>query len=397
MKKIIAIIITILLLSSCSTIQQEEIVQNGEDSNLTHANDIPDEQISDIIPDNNDLFTNEQTLPLDSSYVCYDLGTEAVLGNYILEIEDIVLIYTTAKNIVAFNISTGEKLYSLKTNCSDNIGYMEKTNHLSDYDYYITDMNGIHYFNSCEPASYNFIELPTKIINDIHSSNTNLSYFIYNNKIVWESPEGIKMMDLNTTNEHLVLPNDKIENGVLNIIEEAPLSGRVLPGASPYKYFNPCFIDNGTKIVSQISSSDYTFFAVIIYDIEKEQILSGFSYSENYSPNYPLDDKLISLKTEDNLKLIDANQNTSSDYFCDYNEIFYAEQGILASYSFLNDYLGLEIYTCLNKNLSSDRTLINHVTDDDTVAVIRHIGQKNIYLEIADNSNLYVCSVPIIY
>ena len=110
-----------------------------------------------------------------------------------------------------------------------------------------------------------------------------------------------------------------------------------------------------------------------------------------------MDDKLISLKTEDNLKLIDANQNTSSDYFCDYNEIFYAEQGILASYSFLNDYLGLEIYTCLNKNLSSDRTLINHVTDDDTVAVIRHIGQKNIYLEIADNSNLYVCSVPIIY
>lgn len=73
-----------------------------------------------------------------------------------------------------------------------------------------------------------------------------------------------------------------------------------------------------------------------------------------------------------------------------------AEHRILASYSSINDLFGLKLYRCSNSDPLSERATLNYITDDETIATIRYIGKENIYLEICNEENTWICSVPYI-
>lgn len=391
----------VICLASCSNVPEEKPIINeksGLKSNISTTENETDEKpvINDESESESDIFIAENAIPLSRYYVTYDLGSENLFANYILEIGDTALIYTTSDNIFAFNKNTGEKLYSFETNLDKDLLSIEAINYLEDYDYYITAKTGIHYYNSADPNAHFFKELPQNVIDDISSLNTLKNYSIFENKIVWENSEGIMYMNLETGNEKLILSNDEIEENVLDSVKQAPWIYEVPCGAAPYKYFEPCFIDNGNKVVVQISSSDYIYFAVVLYNIENDELLTGFSYAENFSPRYPLSDRFISLMTGNNIKIIDANKTISADYTLDYNDTFYAEHGILVSYSSINDLFGFKLYCCSNNDPSSERTALNNITDDETIASVRYIGKENIYLEISNEENTWICSVPYI-
>ncbi len=333
-------------------------------------------------------------LPLDCEYVPLDLDAGAVRHGGIFEIGDKVLVSTQDGNISAYSPETGEQLYSFYTGISDEGEQMYKSSEKEGFDYCRLFDDRIVYYNSDVPSKTLVEELPDEMKNDLSSVDFFPHYSENEAYFVWANKKGIMLMDRKTGESRRILDNADIETEVVKTVKKALFSHSTIKGSAPFFYFEPRLICGGTKVVAQATSSDYLYWAFVVYDLAQDKIETGFSYLENWSPGYPIFDRYVFLRTNVReagiLKITDAETGESEDFAFDSRgtgAIPLTEDCaafLIVKWSSIEN-TGLRTYLCFRDDLWDESRPLFSVTDEETSAYIEEISENYIYVHLSKN------------
>ncbi len=376
----------ILVLPACSKPADDEKPTGSSNSESISESDLSQDEVEKE-PDAASF--------LDCDYVLFDTGEELALYRAVLIFEDRAIIYGFSGNVSAYSLETGEKLFSVATDSYEKFERIYKTDEKDGYDYCVAFRSGIYCLNSKDPNSIYYEELPKELCDDTTDLNALVTYSSGKKYFVWVSPDGIDFMNKETGETKTILENSLIESQVVN--RATPTNDVFNPtgGEKPYSYFEPVLICDGTKVAVQVQSSDYIYFAFVLYDIESENIELCVSYPENFSPVYPIDDRFISLRTSTKEYFFDGESASVSEYPVESRERIYANRKIATRYSSNSwDAYGLEVFYCPEGDFTNSHRLFS-VTQDETSAYIYSISDTHIVLNLYKDGEEYLCVVKL--
>ncbi|MBQ6877789.1 MAG: hypothetical protein IJO22_05250 [Oscillospiraceae bacterium] len=229
----------------------------------------------------------------------------ALLGEYVflkdfdertsyhfIEFADRIVIYSVSGEISAFDIVTGEKIYEFFLGDINEMQAFDlvKTNEKEGFDYRVLWKDRIIYLSSKEPEKIEEVLLPENIMK---TAEGYASYSVFEGKIIWKAPEGIRMMDMETGEESLILDNAVIAEKVRPLAEVAIEGMWIGDNGVECTFEIPRFICGGTKIAVTAVSRDYVFWMIALYDIEKNEFEWVYSFNEMVNTEYPVADKYV--------------------------------------------------------------------------------------------------------
>ncbi len=321
MKKIIILAALIIVLAM-------GLVSCGWDIEIRNPNE-PEENISQLLPSKNDESKTEEKADkenmesvLSAEYVFLSNFDERTSYDFI-EFKDKIVVYSVSGEISAFDIVTGEKIYEFFLgNINENAAFdFRKTDEKEGFDYRVLWKDRIIYLSSENPEIIETVFLPTNVMETMDGY---ASYSLYGDRIIWQAEDGIRMMDMKTGEESLVLDNAVIDEKVRPIAEIAIEGMWIGDNGVECAFETPRFICGGTKIVAIAVSRDMVYWMVTIYDIESGEFEWAYSYNEMTNADYPFADKYVVVAGE---KWINAETGNYKN-FEDGNYSLYSFDGI---------------------------------------------------------------------
>ncbi|MBQ2898574.1 MAG: hypothetical protein IJE28_02385 [Oscillospiraceae bacterium] len=284
MKKLIAVIILMAVLSAA-------FVSCGWNIEIKEPEETPEKEPS--LSEEEENTEEEKTEPaLLGDYI--PLGTMDETSFDFLEFEDRIIAYTVGGDINAFDIETGEMIYSFYLgDVNENKAFeFIKTDEKKGFDYRVIWDDRIIYLSSKDPGAKEEILLPEQI------AGTKMGYASYSErdeKIIWQCEEGVRMMDMKTGEESLILDNAIIDEKVRPIAEAAMEGMWVSDTGEKCAFEDPRFICGGRKIAVTAVTWDAVYWMLALYDIESGEFEWVYSFNEMVLAEYPISDKYVSI------------------------------------------------------------------------------------------------------
>lgn len=377
MKKI-ALLLLICSLSACVAQNFIGATLNEEGSDMGI-----EQEVDDLIPtsDKEDLSDeNVKTIPIDCTHVLMpELG-----GGVFLEFDHCLIQYEyTTQQLHVFDMATGEELYNHYY--GKNLINMDKSYDVDNFDYRLLFEDEVIYCNSKDYQ----MQLPVDIMMD-----SCFDYDIWNSQLVWiDENHNVIIKDLITGNDNLLLDTEKFSPKKYDSIIEKVISPETpcFEYQESYKFYEPRFVCDGSKLVVQLRSSDSIYNALLVYDFDSGNIERGWSYLQHYGVEYPIDKNKIAIGGTNGYLMVDLLRNeisrhlywekqmpqfSSSDY----------ETLLLKSWDDACNRYIIDVYSY--KDLEHPVHRLLTCSDENSEPYILNIGKNHILLTIEEKESV---------
>ena len=228
-----------------------------------------------------------------------------------LEFEDRIVVYYVFGNIAAFDIKTGEKLYEFSLGDVNKVGAFDMMKNISKegFDYSVSMINKIVYLSSKDPGLMDIYFLPENVMKSLYGDRDD--YSVFGNKIIWISEEGIRMGNLDGSEEEILIPTGDIVKKIKPIAQKAYDEIYFVDDGEPCIFYEVSFICGGEKIaVTATSDKTFVYWSAALYDIESGEFEWAYNYSEMVNSDYPFGDRYITVAK----KWIDAQTGNYKNF-----------------------------------------------------------------------------------
>ncbi len=299
-----------------------------------------------------------------------------------IEFEDRIVSYSVLGDISAFDIETGEKIYEFFLgDINENAAFdFRKSDEKEGFDYRVSWKDRIIYLSSENPELIETVFLPENVM---ETKVGYASYSVYDEKIIWQTENGIRMMDMKTGEESLILDNAIINEKVRPIAKIAIDGMWIGDNGVECAFENPRFICGGTKIVAIAVSKDMVYWMVTIYDIESEEFEWAYSYNEMTNADYPFADKYVVVAGE---KWINAETGNYKN-FEDGDYSLYSFDGIeFVKVSWQDmEGRGMEVFTGNFENIEAGGEKIAEISREEVKGHIVAVTENYIVIRVFED------------
>ena len=307
-----------------------------------------------------------------------------------LEFSDRIIIYYVEGNIAAFDIETGAEIYEyFLGDVNENGAFeMEKTNSKPGFDFCVYMIDKIVYLSSENPELIEEVPLPEKIAEDIKNDFIVDTYSVYETRIIWKSKDGIRLLDTETGEEKLLLPNEIIKTEIVPYAFVAIQERPVYIEDSGYMFIKPRFICGGEKIAVTVTGEHYLYWAAALYNIEKDEFEWSFYYDEMINADYPFADKYVSVGGR---KYINAETGNYKNF----DEFTRSADGInffRCEFSDMDNH-GFKIFMGDSKNIENGGTEFLNLTNVTATGHIENILENYLLIFVRKDGIEWDCIV----
>lgn len=400
---IFAVVVALVLLIFCTSCGWEvEIVDPTKPSESEAEIVVPEEEKEEEqkVLENSETAEEGSESAEQEEYVekgeppisCENVVLETSRGSIYksLEFEDRIIIYYVEGSIAAFDIETGEEIYEFYFGDVNENGAFDivKTDYKEGFDYRILTKDKIAYFSSKNDGLIEEIYLPETVAKDIADSRFMMAYSIYGDKIIWQSKDGIKIINTETGEEELLLSNDLIESVIIPSAEKAIPERTFYVDYAPYFFYNPKFICDGEKIAVSVTNERFIFWATALYNIEKEGFEWSYAYDEMLNADYPFADKFISIGGR---RFINA-ENGNEILFDEFTRSFDGTNFFRIEYDDM-DMHGFKAFMGDRNSIINGGTEIFSLTNDVATAHIDNIFENYLLVCVHEEGTEWNCLV----